>query len=337
MNKIRRKICVFLKLLNKRKKIILCNTPVHENIGDHAIAIAEKEFIQKYFQDFNYIEIEEDICSSKYLPLMLKFVTKSDLIVLQGGGFMGDLWPRHEICMRRIIDLCPDVLKIIFPQTCYLTDNTENAMKEYANSYNNCKNLVFFAREKQSYEFFKTAVLPNDRCFLAPDIVLSLNRVSKNKRNGILICLREDKESLFLTIQRENMVKGIENLKKEIKFTSTIYSKALEINERDKVFEEKLHEFSSSELVITDRLHGMIFAAITGTPCIAFDNLSHKVSGVSEWIVDLAYIKCIDVNQFDNNLIIEMINMKISLYPYKYLNKQFNKFANLIKKIYESR
>ena len=35
----------------------------------------------------------------------------------------------------------------------------------------------------------------------------------------------------------------------------------------------------------------MIFAYITGTPCYVFDNLSHKVSGVYEWIKDCGYIK----------------------------------------------
>lgn len=50
-------------------------------------------------------------------------------------------------------------------------------------------------------------------------------------------------------------------------------------------------------MVITDRLHGMIFAAITGTPCIAFDNISKKVSGVYKWIESLEYIKV--VNSFE--------------------------------------
>ncbi len=53
---------------------------------------------------------------------------------------------------------------------------------------------------------------------------------------------------------------------------------AVEIDERffDRMEElnSKFAEFLSSGLVITDRLHGMIFAAITGTPCIALDNKS---------------------------------------------------------------
>ena len=38
----------------------------------------------------------------------------------------------------------------------------------------------------------------------------------------------------------------------------------------------------------------MIFAALTATPCVAFDNSSNKVTGVYEWIKSLDYIKIVD-------------------------------------------
>ena len=51
-----------------------------------------------------------------------------------------------------------------------------------------------------------------------------------------------------------------------------------------------LIDFSMRSL-ITDRIHGMLFAAVTGTPCIALDNVSKKVSGAYEWIQYLDYIQ----------------------------------------------
>ena len=48
---------------------------------------------------------------------------------------------------------------------------------------------------------------------------------------------------------------------------------------------------SGKKLVVTDRLHCMIFCAVTGTPCIAFDNSNKKISGVYKmWLGDLNYI-----------------------------------------------
>ena len=53
-------------------------------------------------------------------------------------------------------------------------------------------------------------------------------------------------------------------------------------------------QFSSSKLVVTDRLHGMIFSAITNTPCICFDNKNGKVSAQYEWIRNNSYVKLVD-------------------------------------------
>ncbi len=54
---------------------------------------------------------------------------------------------------------------------------------------------------------------------------------------------------------------------------------------------KKWNEFSSVQLVVTDRLHGMVFSAITGTPCIALDNISHKVYGAYQWLSYLPYLR----------------------------------------------
>ena len=45
-----------------------------------------------------------------------------------------------------------------------------------------------------------------------------------------------------------------------------------------------LNKISNTRLIVTDRLHAMLFAAITGTRCIAFDNKSNKVKGAYNWI-----------------------------------------------------
>lgn len=49
--------------------------------------------------------------------------------------------------------------------------------------------------------------------------------------------------------------------------------------------------------MITDRLHGMIFCAITGTPCVVINSKSPKVRDCYEWIKDLDYIQfCDDID-----------------------------------------
>ena len=44
----------------------------------------------------------------------------------------------------------------------------------------------------------------------------------------------------------------------------------------------------------------MIFAAITGSPCIAFNNKSNKVKGVYEWIKNNKYLKFVnEIEEFE--------------------------------------
>jgi len=59
------------------------------------------------------------------------------------------------------------------------------------------------------------------------------------------------------------------------------------------IVENKISELMNCELVITDRLHCMLLCAVAGIPCVAFDNLSGKVSGVYRFIEDLPYIRTI--------------------------------------------
>ena len=57
------------------------------------------------------------------------------------------------------------------------------------------------------------------------------------------------------------------------------------------IFHTKRDKFSKAELVITDRLHGMIFSVITKTPCLVFDNKNHKISETyTAWLKDCNYI-----------------------------------------------
>lgn len=78
------------------------------------------------------------------------------------------------------------------------------------------------------------------------------------------------------------------------KETDTVIQQIVSAKERDMVLQDKWTEFGSVGLVITDQLQSMIFAAITGTPCIAVDNVSKKVSGVYAWIKDLPYIRVLE-------------------------------------------
>lgn len=80
-----------------------------------------------------------------------------------------------------------------------------------------------------------------------------------------------------------------------------------------------------AQLVITDRLHAMIFAAITETPCIAMDNKSKKVKGVYEWIRDLPYVQYADDISTACELIQDMLHLKECKNTYSFPTEKVEK------------
>lgn len=318
---------------NNNDKIILIGSPLHGNIGDHAISIAEMRLLKK-IKDKTVIEIPGEyynLCTKK----IIKYVKGNDIILITGGGFIGNIWMVEENMVKSILKNFASNKTIILPQTFFFTNDTEGSeeLKELTSIINNHQNLHIFLREEKSFNFCRDHFKSVNNIELIPDMVISLNYSNANtERKNILFCLREDKEKSISNQDLNQILSKTDSLKIKVNKTTTVVQQKIKIKDRKRIFENKLLEFSQSKLVITDRLHGMLFAAITGTPCIALNNISGKVEGVYKWISHLDYIKF--VNNLDNisELIKSLINLNNTKYTAdKYYEKQFDKIVAIIK------
>ena len=131
---------------------------------------------------------------------------------------------------------------------------------------------------------------------MIPDMVLSMKRDIYNfERKGCLLCLRRDRERTRTQVQDEVIFQQVAQLfGEQVSNTDMVLESGVPIAERESALEQKYMQFAGVELVITDRLHGMIFCAITGTPCIVIDSKSPKIRGCYEWIKHLDYIRFAD-------------------------------------------
>lgn len=277
------------------------------NLGDQAIALAIEIFLKNYC-NVPCITISENKLLSCFKQLK-KIIKKNDLIVLSGGGNMGNYYPRYEAIRRKVIRNFPDNRIIIFPQTIDYT-NDNNGKRELRSSvkcYSGHKKLTICAREKKSFDKMSEIYTQNN-VQLVPDIVLSLKDFftfeKKSVSNKTGICLRSDKESVLSDSGKQNimdMIKGSES--SEIKLLSTMSGTSELITDyecRKKAVYNKLKEFSECEVIITDRLHGMIFSILAGVPCIAFDNSNKKLSGVFETIEkSINSVKMVDISMIN--------------------------------------
>lgn len=300
------------------KKIILFDGPTYGNIGDLAIAIAEKRFIKENLPQFEFVEILDKNFETE-MEVMKQIITKEDVILLTGGGNLGDEYIWYEKKRRNIIETFPNNKIIIMPQTIHFSD-TEYGKEELENTrkvYCNYKHLTVVAREKVSFDVMKKE-FPNVNVILTPDIVMYLNEKSTEKRNGAVMAMRNDSEKILTAEDMEKIKSKLSEKFDSIITTDTHLGKIrLTEDEREKAFYKKLEEFSKAQLVITDRLHGMIFAAITSTPCIALGNYNHKIEASFEWLKTQNYIKFLkNIDDLE-----ETINELTSKEDYNYNNE----------------
>lgn len=332
-----KKIVVSIKLnsMLKRNKnqeaIFLIGSPLHGNIGDHAISIAERKLLAQ-IKNKQVLEIPGEyyrLCQHK----IKQKVIKKDTILISGGGFLGSLWLNEENMVRSVIQTFPNNRIIILPQTMYFAEN-EAGKKELAVSkqiYESHSNLWLFVRENNSYEFCKKNMPHLKHLYCVPDMVTYLDeQYPKMQREGILCCFRTDKEKNISEEQTKQLLSQLAKFKQPIKQTTTVLSKRINLKKRKLIFEEKLTEFRKSKMVVTDRLHAMLFAAITATPCIAVNNLSGKVQGVYEWLTVLPYIQLFTSQNEFEQMASKLLQKQHNEYPVEYFQEKFQKIIELL-------
>ena len=316
-----------IKENNPKSNIYVLLEPEHDNIGDHGIAWAQQKFICENFNSYNKFFITENQFNN-YFTHVKKMINDEDIIFIHGGGNLGNQYMHHENSRRKLVESFPNNKIISFPQTMYFT-NDDTGKKELENSmkiYKKHRDLTFIAREQTSFKNMKMHFKKNN-VILTPDIVLYVNNTDpKLNRDGILICLRNDEETILNDKLKNRIINIAQKYFDNVKVTDMRAGKTILREERQEVLYKKFNEFKSSKLVITDRLHGMIFAAITGTPCIACSNYNHKVKETYEWIKYLDYIKFVE--NFDS--IEEDIQGFKEICSSSYNNKSIKNYYNKI-------
>lgn len=293
------------------------------NLGDVAITYAQTKFLKEH-SDFQVIEIPISQ-SLEGLWWVKRNIKKGDLVTTVGGGNMGEMYDQIEFIRQLTFQWFPKNRIISFPQTFDFTDAEEGkkALEQAKKIYNNHQDLHLVAREKTSYGLMQKHFL-NAKVHLTPDIVLSLDETQpKIKREGAVLCLRADKEKNISTEQQAFLVETIhQHFTKVTEYDTHINEQKMSIEKRTQELNKIWNTFRSAELVITDRLHGMIFCYITGTPCLVFQNNNHKVRETYEWIKGNQNIQLI--TEFDKYEILNRIK-----------NNETHPFSLLDKKVYE--
>ena len=291
-----------LNIHSTRPKIYFLDAPDYGNIGDQAIAYAIRTFADRYLLEYQFVEVLQDEVAA-YINDLKETVTGQDVIFLTGGGNMGNVYCIYEATRRFVIRNFPDNPVIVFPQTIEYTGDMFGALSRKMSQrvYGAHKKLVLIAREQFSYEKM-LQLYPKNQVMLCPDMVLGLQvDTQAAERRGIGVCLRDDRESALTELERACILEKLSAMNRSIHPISTATEESgITQRNRKQIVLEKIHEISTFELFVTDRLHGMIFAILARTPCVVFQNSNLKITGVYEWVKNLPYVKLVrTIDEFE--------------------------------------
>lgn len=262
---------------------IYIDLPYHSNIGDTLIWKGTEDFIEGLKHKCLYR------CS--YATFQPQLLHEKVVILLHGGGNLGDLYSVHQKFRNRIIDLYPNNRIVILPQTVYymgsrLLANDAITMRKH-------KDLYICARDQYSYDFLmryrfcKNILLVPDMAFCIDfskqqdeiltqtDRVLLFKRIDKEKAdishvvpeqyNGVL----DTKDWVGYETVTDDFAK-LTNLIKDKKFAEAdTYALNTYLPKRLK---EGIQMISPYKFVYSNRLHGSILSILLGKEVTIIDN-----------------------------------------------------------------
>ena len=322
--------------VGNKPKIYIIGESDNGNVGDLAISLSQYEFVrEKVGGDIEIIRIlYSDFW--KYFKWIEKNITEDDLIIIVGGGNIGDVYIEAEEIRQVIIRKYPQNEIIVFPSTIFYQNTSKNneIYQKSLKIYNTHKKLFLYARERYSYDLLKK-FYPHCKVYLLPDIVFSYPYITNNlpRENKILLCLRHDAEGVLSENQINKILDVCKSKCKHVFFTDTFIENvyAPDDSKRKEIIQKKLAEFSQAQLIITDRLHGMILAYLSKTPCIVLSNYNYKIEGVYEWIKEIEWVVYTDKIEKIDSLTDELMGKTFikdsKKLEYKTLEKQLDSWV----------
>lgn len=307
--------------------------PEHGNLGDYMIGYAEELFFRDFFQKKMI-----GITSLEWLRAkteILNMVRPNDVLFLNGGGYIGDLWEDDRPLFGDIIESFPDNVKFFMPNTLTYREMADGDNENFLSDmewFSRQKKLYTMFRERRSYEQFAKY---KSRCYLFPDMVMYLHsKRQKAPQNGrVLLCFRKDREKIFDADIRLRQVLDKAGILYDV--TDMTQNRYISQEEGRAFFAEMTRTFQDHDCVITDRLHGMLLAVISDVPCLFFDNKTRKVSGVYEWFQNAGYVRELKEKNLERlpSFIQEAVADKERAGAYTIPYKQFEEMASRIRSI----
>ncbi len=145
----------------------LLNYPRHGNIGDHLIWVAQMH----YLAQMRRIAVGYTASPDRYCGRALQQAIGGQPILLSGGGQIGDVWPRLQDFIERVVLEHPRNPLIILPQSLHFRDPAR--LNRAASILQGHPDLTLMLRDRSSLRLARRH-FSGCRLVLAPDMAFAL-------------------------------------------------------------------------------------------------------------------------------------------------------------------
>lgn len=323
-----------IELSETKQNAVMLLSPNYGNVGDLAIGAAQRRYLER-LGDLNVVSIPIQKTYSS-LRSLKRSLRSGDLVFWVGGGSMGDLYPRASYARQFTARYFQDQPIISFPHS--IVSSVESNLEAVARAELDripSKNVVLCARESISFELMNR--FHGGDVLFAPDIVFSLidefRSLAELPRSGVLAVLRNDDEVVLTDSSRREILKACAAVGEVKEQDHGLPDGEVRDMDHGDLLKKFVGDYRKAELVVTDRLHGMIFSVITGTPCIVLPNSNHKIAQTyKDWVEDeCRYISLLDqfeLNEFNDR--VSAVRSKEARADYSTANFDFTELTRFI-------
>lgn len=282
-------------------QVALLDFPNHNNVGDNAIWLGERELLRRLMLPATYM-CDIETYSEEALRAA---IPEGGLILLHGGGNFGDVWPAHQRFRERIVQSFPNHKIIQLPQSVHFS--TEEGIHATAEVLRQHPDLTILVRDRNSLELLtETMGLKAELC---PDAAFMIGPQFESFEpvRDVVWIARDDHESAGRPEIRDLDAEVVDWLVGEtgkpmsfvmargtVRVRTTMH-KVMRMSPviREQFggavaetfdalaqarFERGLRILSRGRVIVTDRLHGHILATLLGKPQVLLDNHYGKIA-----------------------------------------------------------
>jgi pyruvyl transferase EpsO len=284
---------VLRPLVAGETRAALLDFPNHANVGDSAIWLGEVAGLRSLGVERFCYTCDYDT----YSPAQLRETIGDGVILLHGGGNLGDLWPEHQLFREKVIRDFPEQRIVQLPQSVWFQNPVNLARAR--DVFENHPRLTLLVRDRQSLEFARNEF--EVATSLCPDMAFCLGPLSPpSPTNDRVVWLaRTDQESRMPEegcqepgVERVDWLDEPVNELMELNWllsgrlckdaeASPWLREAVSLT-YNPLARERVRRgcrlLGAGRTVITDRLHGHILCLLLGIEHFLLDNTYGKLS-----------------------------------------------------------